>query len=134
MAANLSTYMEDRIINFMRGTAITGEAAMYMALFTADDGLEVGTITSEVADLYDYARQLVGLDASADGVTTNGAAITFPVANGGALGTITHFAIIDSAVHAAGNVVMHGAFAAPRTVADGETFQINAGELDITIT
>jgi len=131
--AELSTYMEDRIINFMRNTAITGEAAVYVALFTADDGLEGGTITSEVADAYDYARKLAGLSASSDGVSANASDITFDTANGGAWGTITHIALIDSGTHAAGNVIMHGALDASKTVADGDTFKINAGDLDVTV-
>lgn len=131
--AELSTYMEDRIVNFMRNVAITGEAAVYVALFTADDGLEGGTITSEVADAYDYARQLAGLSASSDGVSANASDITFGPANGGAWGTITHLALIDSGTHAAGNVIMHSALDASKTVADGDTFKINAGDLDVTV-
>lgn len=131
--AKLSTYMEDRIINFMRNVAITGEAAVYVALFTADDGLEAGTITSEVPDAHDYARQLAGLSASSDGVSANAGDITFPAANGGNWGTITHIALIDSGTHGAGNVIMHGALDASKAVNDGDTFKINAGDLDVTI-
>ena len=54
--AELSTYMEDRIVNFMRNVAITGEAAVYVGLWTADDGLEGNTQTSEVSG-GSYARQ-----------------------------------------------------------------------------
>ena len=130
MANNLSTYMEDRIVNFMRGTAITGEAAVYVGLFTADGGLEAGTLDNECTG-GSYARELAGLDASADGVTTNGANITFTTATA-AWGTATHFALIDAVT--AGNVIMHGALTAPRVIGDGDTFQISAGDLDITIT
>lgn len=127
--AKLSTYMEDRIVNFMRNVAITGEAAVYVALFTADDGLEAGTITSEVSG-GSYARQLAGLSASSDGVSANALDITFPTATGD-WGTITHLALIDA--DTAGNVIMHGALEASKTVNSGDTFKINAGDLDVTI-
>jgi len=127
--AELSTYMEDRIVNFMRAVAITGEAAVYVALFTADDGLEAGTITSEVSG-GSYARQLAGLSASSDGTSSNASDITFPTATAN-WGTVTHIALIDAAT--AGNVIMYSALDASKTVNDGDTFKINAGDLDVTI-
>ena len=128
--AELSTYMEDRIVNFMRGVAITGEAAVYVALFTSDAGLEAGTITSEVSG-GSYARELAGLSASADGVSANAADITFTTATA-SWGTVTHVALMDAIT--AGNVIMHSALDAQKTVGDGDTFKINAGDLDVTIT
>jgi hypothetical protein len=127
--AELSTYMEDRIVNFMRNVAITGEAAVYVALFTADDGLEAGTITSEVSG-GSYARQLAGLSASSDGTSSNASDITFPTATGD-WGTVTHLALIDAST--AGNVIMHSALDASKAVNSGDTFKINAGDLDVTV-
>jgi len=127
--AELSTYMEDRIINFMRNVAITGEAAVYVALFTADDGLEAGTITSEVSG-GSYARELAGLSASSDGTSSNAADIIFTTATA-AWGTITHVALMDAIT--GGNVIMHSALDAPKAVGDGDTFKINAGDLDVTV-
>ena len=128
--AKLSDYMEDRIINFMRNVAITGEAAVYVALFTADDGLEAGTITSEVSGGA-YARQLAGLATpGTPGVSENAADITFPAATA-AWGTVVYVALMDAAT--AGNVIMHGTVDTPKVVGSGDTFKINAGELDTTI-
>ena len=128
--AELSTYMEDRIVNFMRAVAITGEAAVYVALFTSDAGLEGGVITSEVTG-GSYARELAGLSASSDGTSSNAADITFTTATA-SWGTITHVALIDAIT--AGNVIMHSALDASKTVGSGDTFKINAGDLDVTIT
>ena len=127
--AELSTYMEDRIVNFMRGVAITGQAAAYVALFTSDAGLEGGVITSEVSG-GSYARVLAGLSASADGVSANAADITFPTATA-SWGTITHVALMDAIT--AGNVLMHSILDASKTVGSGDTFKISAGDLDVTI-
>jgi len=121
--------MEDQIVNFMRNVAITGEAAAYVALFTADDGLEAGTITSEVSG-GSYARQLAGLSASSDGVSANAADIEFPTATA-SWGTVTHVALMDA--ESGGNVIMHSALDASKAVGNGDTFKILAGELDVTI-
>ena len=127
--AELSTYMEDRIVNFMRNTAITGQAAVYVALFTADDGLEAGTITSEVSG-GSYARELAGLSVSSDGISSNAGDITFTTASA-SWGTITTVALLDAST--AGNVIMYSALDASKTVASGDTFKINTGDLDVTI-
>ena len=127
--AELSTWMEDKIVNFMRGVAVTGHTAVYVALFTSDAGLEGGVITSEVSG-GSYARQLAGLSASADGVSANAADITFPTATA-SWGTVTHVALMDALT--AGNVIMHSALDASKIVGSGDTFKINAGDLDVTI-
>ena len=130
--AELSTYMEDRIVNFMRGVAITGQAAAYVALFTdaaSVAGLEAGTLTGEVSG-GSYARELAGLTVSADGVSANAADITFPTASA-AWGTVTYVALMDAIT--AGNVLMHSALDVAKVVGSGDTFKINAGDLDVTI-
>ena len=74
---------------------------------------------------------MCGFGAAADGVMSNAANITFTTATA-AWGTVTHFAVMDAVT--AGNVIMHGAVTAERTVADGDTAQINLGTLVITVT
>jgi len=130
--AELSTYMEDRIVNFMRNVAITGQALAYVALFTdaaSVAGLEAGTLTGEVSG-GGYARELAGLSASADGVSANAADITFTTATA-AWGTVTYVALMDAIT--AGNVLMHSALDVAKVVGSGDTFKINAGDLDVTI-
>lgn len=126
--AQFTDYTENKILNLMRSEAWT-EFAAYVALFTSatsDDG--TGTELSGDA----YIRQTVGLTQAAGtgGTTSNNAAITFPTATG-AWGTITHVAIYDQ--ESGGNMIMHGAVVAEKTVADGDTYKINAGELDLTV-
>ena len=126
--AELTDYMEDRIVNFMRNTAITGHALVYVALFTtatSDDG--TGTEVSGNG----YARELAGLSApSPSGVTTNASDITFTTATG-SWGTITHLALYDAST--TGNMIMHSAVDVEKTVASGDTYKINAGDLDLEI-
>ena len=130
--AELSAYMEDRIVNFMRNTAITGEAAAYVALFTDSAslaGLEAGTLTGEVSG-GSYARELAGLSAPSGGVSANASDITFPTATGD-WGAVTYVALMDA--DSAGNVLMYSALDTPKTVASGDTFKISAGDLYVTI-
>lgn len=127
-----STYMENAIINLMRSTAFT-QIAAYVALFKSpvtDNELEAGTITNEVSG-GSYARQLAGLSAPSDGVSSNSADITFPQASAN-WGTVTHVALMDEA--SAGNVLMYSALDASKVVDSGDTFKINAGDLDVTVT
>lgn len=138
-----SNYLEkkllDHVLNY--GTLpYTGEATVYLALFDNDGAvtatnLEAGTLTDEVANLYAYARQAVTFAAAhaTDGTATTSATVTFPTANGGNWGTITHVAIMDSATHGAGNVLFWGAVTTPKLIEDGDTFQVTAGNLTVTL-
>lgn len=139
--AKFSDYAENKILNLMRNVA-WAQFPAYVALFKAasteegdlaalDAELEAGTITKEVSG-GDYARKLAGLAEAtgAGGATSNEADITFPTATAD-WGTVTHVALMD--VVSAGNVVMWGRLDAVKTVNSGDTFKINAGELDATV-
>ena len=129
--AEFSTYLENKIIDHMlRNQAFTPPTTVYVALFTADNGLEGGTITGEVSGGA-YARQADTLSAASDGESSNSADIEFPTATAD-WGTITHVALMDAA--SGGNVLMHSPLDASKTVNNGDTFKINAGDLDITVT
>ena len=130
--AEFATYMENAIINLMRNTAFT-QIPAYVALFkspASDAELEAGTLTNEVSGGA-YARQLAGLSAPSDGVTANAADITFPTATAN-WGTVTHVALMDAA--AAGNVLMWSLLDVSKVVNSGDTFKINLGDLDVTVT
>lgn len=129
--SEFSTYLENKIIDHMlRNQSYTPPATVYVALFTADNGLEGGIITGEVSGGA-YARQSVTLSAASDGESSNSADITFPQATAD-WGTITHVALMDAST--GGNVLMYSALDASKTVNNGDTFKINAGDLDITVT
>jgi len=124
--AEFTDYMENAIIETMRATNITAAAA-YVALFTtattdAGGGTEVTGGS--------YARQLAGLSAASGGASSNAADITFPTATAD-WGTVTHCALYDAAT--VGNMLMHSILDASKTVNNGDTFKINAGDLDVTV-
>lgn len=111
------------------GTA-TRPTAWYVALYTAapsdsGGGTEVST--------GGYARQSVTFAAatSPGGTTSNTGTVSF-TASGADYGTVTHIGI-HSAVSGAGNLLWHGAMTASKTIADGDTLEFSAGNIDLTL-
>ena len=124
--AEFSDYMENKVIEVMRATAFAAAAA-YVALYTTDPtDADTGTEVTGGA----YARQLAGLSAAAAGASSNAADITFPTATA-AWGTITHVGLRDAVT--VGNLYMHSPLDVSKTVGIGDTFKINLGDLDVTI-
>ena len=125
-----SNYLEDAVLDHVLGnTAYTPAATLYLGLWTADDGLEAGTLTSEVSG-GSYARQTIAFDAASGGTSDSAATVTFPTATAN-WGTITHVAIMDAL--SGGNVLFHGAVTTSKTIETGDTFQVSAGNLTITL-
>ena len=71
--------------------------------------------------------------AQAGGTTTakNDQAIAFPQATGDYSSNVTHIGIWDQL--SGGNMLFHGALTVAKTVTQGDTFQINANALVITL-
>lgn len=132
---NLSNFAELEILDHCVGEGAWAMPTCHLALCTADPtDAGTGASCNEVADSNNYSRvALAGkFSLAAAGAITNDVAITFPEASG-AWGEITHFAIIDSGVHGAGNMIWHGSLTASKVVGDGDTVQIAAGDLDLTL-
>jgi hypothetical protein len=125
-------------LNFLLTTqTATRPTTWFIGLHTGDPG-ESGT-ANEVPNLYSYARTAVAFDAAAQpstGLTfcDNTSTVTFPTASGGNWGTITHISIKASATYATTTSYFKGALTASKTVNDGDTFQIQAGQLVISLT
>ena len=132
--AAFSDYLEAAILNHIfRNTAIfTPPANVYLALFTAAPSDSGGG--TEVTG-GSYARKAVSTTSQwsapgVDGLTDNINAQAFVTATA-SWGTVTHVGIFDAA--SAGNLLFHGALTVSKTVGSGDTFQFNAGDLDITL-
>ena len=111
----------------LRNQAFTPPSTLYLALYT-DDPTDADTGTEVSGG--GYARQSFTLTAASGGASSNSADITFPQATAD-WGTITHVGIRDAAT--GGNLLMHSALDASKTVNNGDTFKINAGDLDVTV-
>lgn len=123
----MSDYLENEILDHILGTgAYTMPTTVYVGLSTGsfnDDNS--GTELSGNG----YARKSASFSAAASGTTSNSAAIEFDAATG-SWGTVSHFGIFDALT--SGNLLIHGAFSASKSVTTGDILRISAGDLDIT--
>ena len=127
-----TNYLENEVLDHILGKGTrdyTSPANLYVGLFTAVADGEAGTVT-EVSG-FDYARTSVTFNASSNGSATNNGAVTFPTANGGNWGVVTHAGIYDAAT--GGNLLFYGALSVSKTVTDGDTFQIADTQLTISL-
>lgn len=124
-----SDYLENKVLDHVLGGTAYTQPTVYVGLWTADDGLESGTVTSEVSG-GSYARQTASFAAASSGSAATDATITFPTATA-SWGTITHIALMDAL--SGGNVLFHGAVTTSKTIDSGDTFQISSGNLTITL-
>ena len=128
--AALANYSEKLLLDFlMTSGSATRPTAWYVALYTAAPN-DAGGGTELSGD--GYTRQAVTWAAASSpaGTTSNTNVPTF-TANGGSWGTITHLGIWDAS--SSGNFLWHGALSASKTVADGDTIDFAAGNIDLTL-
>ena len=134
-----TTYLENKILSFIfknnAGSFATPGDSIYVGLATAVSDAEAGSLTE--ATFGSYARQQVTAanwtlaSASTDQQTvTNAANIEFP-ASTGTSNTVTHAFLVDAA--SSGNILFVGALDANKTIATGDIFRINAGNLKIEL-
>ena len=134
-----TTYLENKILSFIfknnAGSFTTPGDSIYVGLATAVSDAEAGSLTE--ATFGSYARQQVTAanwtlaSASTDQQTvTNAANIEFP-ASTGTSNTVTHAFLVDAA--SSGNILFVGALDANKTIATGDIFRINAGNLTVEL-
>ena len=123
----MSDYLELKILDHILGTtAYTAPSTVYVGLATASFNDDASG--SELSG-NNYSRVAAAFDAAASGTTDNTSAIEFAAATG-SWGTVSHFGIFDAA--SSGNLLIHGAFSASKTITTGDILRIGAGDLDIT--
>jgi hypothetical protein len=128
--AALSNYLENELLDHVLKVGdYTSPTQILIALFTADDGLEAGTITSEVSGGA-YARTTATMAAAASGTSTNSADVTFPTATA-AWGTVTHCALMENA--AGTNPLFHGTIGASKIVGSDDVFKFNTGDFQCAL-
>ena len=132
---SLSNYAENVVLNHITtNSAYTPVATVYLALATADPtDAGTGASMSEVANSGSYARTAITLGAAASRRVTQSGAVTFPAATG-SWGTVSHWAIVDSATHGAGNLLAYGAFATAKSIVSGNTPSVASGDVYVEIT
>jgi hypothetical protein len=130
-----SNYLENKVLDHvLTATAYTQPSTRYLALFTNTSGnaaanLEAGTLTDEISG-NSYTRKTVTFAAASGGTSATNATVTFDAATGN-WGTITHVAVMDAST--SGNVLFWGAVTTPKTIENGDTFQVSSGNLTISL-
>jgi hypothetical protein len=124
-----SDYLETKVIQHLFESDFSAPANMYVALYTvtpSDSG--GGTECTGGA----YARKAVARATgwtSAGNATENAADITFVEATA-SWGTVVAFALHDALT--GGNMLYWGALTTSKSIDNGDTAKIPAGDLDIT--
>jgi hypothetical protein len=123
----MSDYLENEILDHILSVgSYTMPSAVYVGLSTGSFGDDnSGTELSGS----NYSRVAATFSAASSGTTSNSAAIEFAAATG-SWGSVSHFGVFDAA--ASGNLLIHGAFTAAKTIENGDVLKISTGDLDIT--
>ena len=123
----LSDYAENELLDHLLSTAaFTMPSAVYVGLSTGsfnDDNS--GTELSG----NNYSRKAVSFGAASSGTASNDAAVEFSAATG-SWGVISHFGLFDAA--SSGNLLIHGALTASKTIESGDILKLAIGDMDIT--
>lgn len=133
----MSDYLENEFVkHIFRTGSFSKPSTLYISLHTTAT-TDAGGGTEVSGNGYSRASVTVGdsnWDATSgtDGKTANTNTITFPAPSGGNWGTITHFAVWDAST--SGNMLLHGALQASKTINDGDPApKFNAGAFTTTI-
>ena len=141
--ANAATnYLERRLLHFIfKNNSLSFSSPgddIYVGLATAVSAAETGSVTEATFTNYQRVRvkptavgndggwTMIGSDSTDTQTATNENNIEFP-ASGGTDNTITHVFIADAS--SSGNILFVGALDASKTIASGDIFRINAGNL-----
>jgi len=134
-----SDYLENAILNHILGGVSHPFAALdhvYIALYTVTPsdsaaGTEVTQAGGTLYDRVEVDNDHVTWHDSTAGSKHNDIAITFPTA-GASWGSCLAFAILDTAIGGASNILYWGAITTPKTIAVGDTAEFAIGNIVIT--
>lgn len=121
---SISNYLENELLDAVFSNGSFAVTTVYVSLHTGDPG-ETGASEATGGS---YARQSAAFDAAASGATANSGTISF---TGMPAATITHVGCWDALT--TGNFLWGGALSASKATNSGDTFQIAAGDLDVTL-
>lgn len=133
-----SDFLEIKLLDHVLGnTAYTQPANIYLALFTADTGLEANNPSAEVTTSGTaYARQALSFAAATSGSASTDATVTFPIATA-SYGLVTHVAIVDHVSNTnwgtGVNVLFYGALTASKQIDTNDQFVVSSGNLTVTL-
>jgi hypothetical protein len=127
-----SDFLENKLLDHvLTATAYTQPSTRYLALFTADTGLETNSPSAEISTSDTaYGRKTVTFAAASAGTSATNATVTFDTATA-SWGTVTHIAVMDA--ETAGNVLFYGALTTAKTIDTADTMQVTSGNLTVSL-
>lgn len=126
--ANISDYAEDKLLDHVLGvSAYTMPGTVWGALYK-DDPTDADAGAEGSAG--GYLRPEITFGAASGGAADNDDPLCWGTASAD-WGTLTHVGIRDAA-HA-GNLLWHGALESQKIVANGDSFTIPAGSLQVSL-
>ena len=131
MASNLALYSENKILELLVGKTAYATPTAYIGLFTGipDEDGAGGT----EASAGNYVRKSTAggdWEAAASGAIQNANDITFIECAAGNWGTIVGIGIFDA--ESGGNMAVWMPLGANKVVDIGDTFRLEAGDIDLT--
>ena len=131
MASNLALYAENKTLELLVGKTAFATPTAYIGLFTVIPDEDGAGGTEASAGNY-VRKSTVGADweAAADGAIQNANDITFIECAGGNWGTTVGIGIWDA--ETVGNMIFWMPLGANKVVDIGDTFRLEAGDIDIT--
>ena len=131
---SLTNFSENELLDHACGLSYTAPSTVYLALATADPGeAATGASMNEVPNSGAYARTAITFGAAASRKVEQSGGVTFPTASG-SWGTVTHWALVDSATYGAGNALAYGSFVVSKAVVSSNTPSVPTAEVDVEIT
>lgn len=130
-----SNYLKNTLINAIcRGVAFTSPAKTFIALHPSNPGdtgaNEVSTSAYPAYVRQDAAKggaQSTAWTAPVDGLVKNAHQLLYPMYDGSAPLTVTHFSVWDA--QTGGNLLFHAELETPRTINHGDVFVVDAQKL-----
>lgn len=131
MASDLSDYLVNAIMGWMKSTAFPADPAnLYVALYSSDPGNAGVSGTDITSTLASGGRQAVAFGTIAARAMSNSADVAF--GNSLAALTVSHFGLWDAQGAGAGNFIGGDALDTPRTVAIGDPVSFLTGDLRVS--
>ena len=137
--AAASDYLENKLIeNVLRGVNYDPPTAVFVALHTADPG-DAGANEVLLTTFPAYLRQDAanggtvdaGWTAAINGVCKNALQLIFPVYDGAAPLTVTHYSLWDA--QTGGNMLVHGQLTTARTLNPSDVFVVDVQKLTVAV-
>ena len=122
--SGISNYLENKLLDHvLKNVTYTKPGTVYLALFTSNP-----TDTDSGSEVSGTTRQSISFGAASAGSISNSSRVSFssmPTA------TVTHIGVYDAST--GGNLLFHGALSSSASVTSGDTFTIQANDLQISL-